>query len=118
MKKWNRWQDWAAVVGGAVAALSTIWTTHTTQSMWLMVVLGVVIAVSGVVNLSSPGMVWVEGVQLVAGAALILAPWFGSYTDQTGAAWISWIAGAIVVIATGFAFKPSNDAHHNAVASH
>ncbi|MDD0857654.1 hypothetical protein NHF46_07730 [Arthrobacter alpinus] len=52
MKKWNRWQDWAAFVGGAVAALSPIWTAHTTQSMWLMVVLGVVIAVSGVVNLS------------------------------------------------------------------
>ncbi|WP_237759855.1 SPW repeat domain-containing protein [Arthrobacter alpinus] len=50
--------------------------------------------------------------------ALILAPWFGSYTAQTGAAWISWIAGADVVIATGFAFKPSNVAHHNAAASH
>lgn len=118
MKKWTRWQDWAAVIAGVVAALTPLWSTHTNSSVWLMVVLGVAIAASGVVNLASPGMPWVETAQLILGALLVLAPWFGSYTGYTGAAWTSWIAGAVVVVATVFAIRPSTEAHQHAVPSH
>lgn len=118
VKNWTRWQDWTAVVAGAVAALSPLWTAHTTASVWLMVILGVVIAASGVVNLASPGMPWVETAQVVLGAVLVLAPWLGVYTGQTGAAWTSWIAGAVVVIASALALRPSTDAHQHAVPSH
>ena len=83
--------------------------------MWLMIILGVVIAASGLVNLATPGTPWVEWVQLILGAALIVSPWVGSYTAHTGASWTSWIAGAVVVVVTAFAIKPSSDAHHHAV---
>lgn len=118
MKKWTRWQDWVVVAAGAVAALSTLWTAQNTASMWLMVVLGVLVAASGVVNLSTPGMPWVEWVQLLLGIALLAAPWMGAYTGHSGAAWTSWIAGAVVAVASGFAINPSTKAHHHAVPSH
>ncbi|NVM99822.1 SPW repeat protein [Arthrobacter sp. SDTb3-6] len=118
MKKWTRWQDWAAVAAGAVAALSTLWTTQTTSSTWLMVALGVLIAASGAVNLAAPDAPWIEWLQVVLGAALVVSPWAGSYTGHSGAAWTSWIAGAVVVVATGLAISPSTAAHHHAIPSH
>ncbi|NVM94198.1 SPW repeat domain-containing protein [Arthrobacter wenxiniae] len=118
MKKWTRWQDWAAVAAGAVAALSTLWTTQSTASTWMMVAGGVLIAVSGVINLAAPGMPWIEWVQVILGAVLVLSPWMASYTGHSGAAWTSWIAGAVVVVASGFAISPSTQAHHHAVPSH
>jgi len=117
VKKWTRWQDWAAVIGGAVAALTPLWATHSTSSMWLMIILGVVVAASGLVNLATPGAPWVEWVQLILGAALVLAPSFGTYTAHAGAAWTSWIAGAGIVVATLFALKPSAEAANMVVPS-
>lgn len=118
MKKWTRWQDWAAVAAGAVAALSTLWTTRNTASMWLVVAGGVPIAASGVINLAAPGTPWIEWVQIILGAALVLSPWMASYTGHYGAAWTSWIGGAVVVVFSGFATSPSTEAHHHAVPSH
>lgn len=119
MKKWNRWQDWAAVAAGAAAALSPIWATHSTASLWMMIGLGVLIAASGIVNLAVPGTPWAEWVQVVLGAILVAGPWLGSYTGHTGASWTSWIAGAVVLVATAFAIRPSTEAHHhNPITSH
>jgi putative Mn2+ efflux pump MntP len=71
------------------------------------------------VNLAVPGMPAVECAQVVIGLLLFLSPWLGSYTQQAGAAWTSWIGGAIAVIATAIAIRPSMEmSHHRMMPSH
>ena len=115
MKKWTRWQDWVAIVAGLVAALSTIWLKQAGMSTILMLVFGVLLIISGLINLSVPGQPVVEWAQAVIGLLLFLSPWFGSYATQMGAAWFSWICGAVAVIVTAAAIKPSTEMHHHRV---
>jgi hypothetical protein len=113
MKQWTRWQDWVAVVVGLYAAVSTLWTEQAGMSTSLMVTFGGLLVVSGLVNLAMPGMPVVEWAQVVIAALLFLSPWIGSYSAQTGAAWTSWVGGAIAVAVTAAAIKPSTEVRHN-----
>lgn len=118
MKKWTRWQDWAAVIVGLYAALSTLWTTQGGMSTVLMVVCGVLLIVSGVVNLAMPGRMAIEWAQVVIGLLLFFSPWIGVYAHLAGAAWTSWIGGAIAVVATALAIKPVHLSHNKMMPSH
>jgi SPW repeat len=115
MKKWTRWQDWVAVAAGLYVALSTIWVASAGASVALMLVLGILLIASGVVNLARPGMVAMEWVQGVLGALLFISPWVGVYATQTGAAWTSWICGAIGIVVAVLAIQPSSRTHHQAI---
>src|SRR3979490_722538 len=97
MKKWTRWQDWVAVAAGLYVALSTIWTTQMGASTSLMLILGVRLVAAGVWSLAMPGLVSMEWIHVALGALLIISPFVGNYTTSVGAAWTSWIAGAITV---------------------
>jgi hypothetical protein len=119
----RRWQDWAAVVIGAVVALSPLWVDTNTAAMWSMIVLGVLVAVTGLANMTSPDMdmvVWAMG---VLGVLLFVAPWVTGYADLGGAAWTSWIGGALTVL-TALVAMPEGSrmhiGHHHGggVASH
>jgi hypothetical protein len=117
MKKWTRWEDWVAIAAGLVAALSTLFVPAMGASVAMMVTLGVLLIISGVVNLAYPGLVAMEYVQGALGLLLIISPWIGGYADATtfGAAWLSWICGAVAVVAAALAIRPSMQAHHNAI---
>ena len=114
MKQWTRWQDWVAVAAGAYAALSTLWTTQSGASAIFMVTLGVLLVVAGVWNLAMPRLVSTEWIEAILGAVLFLAPWIGGYASQPGAAWTSWICGAIALIAGLWAALPATRAHQEA----
>ncbi len=122
MKRWNRWQDYVAIVAGAYAALSTMWTTQQGSSRTMMIVLGVLLVVAGVWNLTSPGQPVGEWVQMVLGALLFISPWIAGYTAHTGASWTSWIAGAVALIAAVMALQPSmherTNTHHGGAVAH
>lgn len=112
MKKWTRWEDWVAVGVGLVAAGAALLMPPMGASMPWMLVLGVLLIAAGVVNLAMPGMVAMEYVQLALGALLFVAPWLAGYADmQYGAAWISWIGGAVVVIVAALAIRPAMRTH-------
>ncbi|MCU6480311.1 uncharacterized membrane protein HdeD (DUF308 family) [Arthrobacter silviterrae] len=111
MKKWNRWQDYVAVVAGLYAALSTMWTTQQASSMVMMIGCGVLLIAAGVWNLMSPGTPVAEWVQMVLGALLFISPWLAGYSGHMGAAWTSWIAGAVALIAGVLAVQPSMREH-------
>lgn len=115
MKKWTRWQDWVAIAAGLFTALSTIWVAPAGASVALMIVLGVLLIASGVVNLARPGMVSMEWVQGVLGVLLFISPWAGVYASAMGAAWTSWICGVIAVVVALLAMQPSMKMHHNAI---
>ena len=122
MKRWNRWQDYVAVIAGLYAALSTMWTTQQGSSMVMMIGCGVLLIAAGAWNLSSPGQPVAEWVQMVLGALLFVSPWIAGYTAHTGATWTSWIAGAVALIAGVLALQPSMhehaEGHHGGVAAH
>ncbi|MEV4056436.1 SPW repeat protein [Amycolatopsis sp. NPDC049688] len=113
-RAWSRPHDWAEVVIGVVAALSPLWLSTDTTAMWTMVVLGVLIALDGLVSLAMPGMVYGEGVQIALGVLLFIAPWVMGYTEFNGASWTSWIAGVLTVIAGAAAMPVANAAHRTA----
>lgn len=116
MKKWTRWEDWVAVVAGLAVALSALFVAPIGASVAMMVTLGVLLVISGLVNLASPGLVAMEYVQGVLGVLLIISPWIGGFADTTAtAAWMSWIGGAVVVIVAALAIRPSMRAHHDAI---
>jgi hypothetical protein len=114
MKQWTRWQDWVAVAAGAYAALSTLWTTQSGASTIFMITLGVLLVIAGVWNLAMPRLVSTEWVEAILGAVLFLAPWLGGYAAQAGAAWTSWICGAIALIAGLWAVVPAMRTHQEA----
>ena len=111
MKKWSRWQDYVAVVAGLFAALSTIWTTQQASSRVMMIGVGVLLVLSGVWNLMSPGMPVAEWVQMILGALLFISPWIAGYTGHLGAAWTSWIAGGVSLVVAVLAVQPSMRQH-------
>jgi hypothetical protein len=118
MKRWIRWEDYAAGACGLYAALSVLWTTQTTTSRTLMLLFGIVLIATAVLNLAMPGTPWLEYAQCAAGVLLFASPWLGAYTGQTGAAWTSWITGAIAAVVTAAAIRPAIKAHHTMIPSH
>jgi hypothetical protein len=117
MKKWTRWEDWVAIAAGVAVALSAMFVPAMGASVAIMVTLGVLLVISGVVNLAFPGLVAMEYVQGALGVLLIISPWVGGYADAMtfGAAWMSWICGAIAVVVAALAIRPSMQAHHDAI---
>ena len=97
MKKWYRWQDYATVAAGLFTAIAVLWTRQQNMSTTFMLLFGGLLIISGIINLAMPGTPVVEYAQAVLAALLILSPWLGSYTGATGAAWTSWIAGAVAL---------------------
>ncbi len=117
MKKWTRWEDWVAIAAGLAVALSTMFLPPMGASVAIMLTLGILLVASGVVNLAFPGMVAMEYVQGALGLLLIISPWVGGYADAMtfGAAWMSWICGAVAVVVAALAVRPSMRAHHDAI---
>jgi hypothetical protein len=47
---------------------------------------------------------------------LLVSPWIGGYADaMTGAAWVSWIGGAVAIVVAALAIRPSMEAHRGAI---
>ncbi|MET0714822.1 MAG: SPW repeat protein [Mycetocola sp.] len=115
MKKWTRWQDWAAVALGLYVALSVLWTTQAGTSMPILITLGVLLAGSGVVSLAMPGLVSMEWIHVVIGALLVISPWVGGYASQMGVAWTSWICGALAIVVGALAIQPARQAHRSPI---
>lgn len=98
-RKWVRWQDWVALVIGVVVALTPLWfDPGTTSGLWMMIVVGALLALSALWSLAMPGMLASEWAHAVIGVGIVVAPWVGAFTAETGAAVTSWIGGALAII--------------------
>jgi uncharacterized membrane protein HdeD (DUF308 family) len=111
VRPWTRPYDWAEVVLGVVAALSTTWMDTDNAAMWTMIVLGVLVALDGLASLAAPGQVYGEGIQIVLGVLMFISPWVIGYTELNGISWTSWIIGALTVIAGAAALPVAQAAH-------
>jgi uncharacterized membrane protein HdeD (DUF308 family) len=112
-KQWTRWQDWVALVVGVLVALSplVVSTAGEPGALTTLIVLGVLLAVTSLWSLYSPGMVATEYVHAVLGVLLFLAPFVFTYVALSGAAWTSWIAGIVAVVVGLWAVPVSTKAH-------
>ncbi|SDC60683.1 SPW repeat domain-containing protein [Actinokineospora iranica] len=117
VRPWTRPHDWAEVVLGVVALASPLWTDTNNAAMWTMIVLGALVALDGLLSLARPDMVAGEAVQIVLGGLMFLAPWVMGYTELSAISWMSWIIGALTVIA-GAAALPVAQAAHRMAGSH
>lgn len=117
-RAWTRPHDWAEVVLGVVAVLTPLWMDTNAAALWILIVLGALVALDGLLSLARPGLIYGEGVQVVLGALLFISPWVMSYTALSGAAWSSWIIGGLTVIVGAAAFPVANAVHDRMAGQH
>ncbi|WP_037043894.1 SPW repeat protein [Pseudonocardia halophobica] len=117
-KAWTRWQDWVALVIGVLAALSPVVVATDAAAAWPLVVLGVVLALTALWSLAAPGSVASEYGHGVLGVLLFIAPWVMGYSDLTGAAWTSWVAGVLAVLVAASALPAATSAHRGLAGTH
>jgi len=98
MFKESRAQDYVAVVLGIVAALSPIWVDHSGRAMWTLIILGVLIALTGLAQLTRPAMAGMDYAMGLFGALLFISPWVMNFHAFNGASWTSWIIGVLTVV--------------------
>jgi uncharacterized membrane protein HdeD (DUF308 family) len=111
-RAWTRWSDWVEVVVGVVALLSPLlWLDTSTRTLWTMLVLGALIAIDGLISLAAPRQLASETIQAVLGVLLFIAPWVMGFASDPGAAWTSWIAGALTIVASGIAIPAMRTTH-------
>jgi hypothetical protein len=117
MQKWTRWQDWLALVAGAYAALSPIWTATDNAATWTMVVLGVLTAAIALWSLAMPNDRISEYSLVLMGVLLIVSPWVMGFANIDEMALTAWIAGAVTAV-SGVLGLPQVDQrmhHHRAI---
>ena len=93
MKSWNRMQDAVAVVLGVFAALSPMWLDTTDRAMWSLVVLGVLVALSGLAHMARPDMAMADYAMGVFGVLMFISPWVMNFDALRGASWTAWVVG-------------------------
>lgn len=117
-KQWTRWQDWGAVVLGIIAGLSVLWLTVSDAAMWSLLVFGVLLLATGLWSLAMPGSVASEYVHIALGALFFISPWVLGYADATGAAWTSWVIGALAVVVGASAVPVATTVHRGMAGQH
>ena len=99
MQKWTRWQAWMALVAGAYAALSPLWTRTNDTATLTMVALGVITAAIALWSLAMAEDRVSEYALVVMGVLFIASPWVMGFERLDAMALTAWIVGAITVIA-------------------
>jgi hypothetical protein len=101
MRSWTRWQDYVSLVAGLYAMLTPLWVdvSGTDGATGSLIVMGALLALASLWSLARPGVVAVEWLHVLFGVLMLVAPWAFAYTDHHGAAWTSWIMGAVGVAA-------------------
>ncbi|MEU8896533.1 SPW repeat protein [Nocardia sp. NPDC048505] len=114
----NRAQDGLAVILGAFAALSTLWVATNDNAFWALIVLGVLIALAGLVRWRRASMVALGYAMALFGALLFLSPWVLDFTDYFGASWTAWVVGVATVVVAVAALPAVSGRLHNMAPHH
>ncbi len=105
MKAWTRWQDWVSAVLGVILFV-TPWflgTVTSASGSWDAWIVGIVIVILALVSLGLPtSSATFEWGVLMVGAWLFISPWVLGFTAISTAAWVAWIIGLLLIVASGW----------------
>lgn len=123
MKSWNRMQDAVAIVLGVFAALSPIWLDTTDRARWTLIVLGVLVALTGLAHMARPDMPVAQYTLAVLGVLMFIAPWVMNFHALRGASWTAWVVGVLTVVVAVSAMpvlsaRGADHRGHGGVAAH
>ena len=106
MTTWRRWQDWVVVGLGVVLFLTpfVFGETAQTSAAASAYVLGVVIALAGLLNATMRQAGGLEIIPAVLAVILFVSPWAFGFTAVTALAWSAWIVAILVALAVGSLF--------------
>ncbi|UGT39138.1 SPW repeat protein [Nocardia yamanashiensis] len=113
----SRTQDAVAVVLGAFTALSTLWVDHSDKAFWTLVVLGVLIAATGLGRMAKVLSDTADYALGLLGVLLFVSPWVMSFDNYSGASWTAWVVGALTVV-IALAAMPAVSTRLHAVTHH
>lgn len=110
MTAWKRWQDWAVVALGLVLLVTPFVFGDTSQTVAASsaYVLGVLIALSGILNAAMRRAGGLEFIPAVLAVILFVSPWAFGFTAVTALAWSAWIIAILIVVALGTVYAPQN----------
>src|SRR5712664_922912 len=110
MTTWRRWQDWVVVGLGVVLFLTpfAFGAAATSTAAYTAYVLGVLIALAGLLNAAMKDAGGLELIPAVLAVILFVSPWLFGFTAVTALAWSAWVIGILVVLATGSLFAMQN----------
>jgi hypothetical protein len=101
MRAWTRWQDWATVLLGVILIATPVVfeTTSNVAASWTAFVMGGLMILIGLyaASMEEP-TAGIEGIPLVLGLALFVAPWVLSFTNVPEIAWMTWIIAMLVAV--------------------
>lgn len=99
MQKWTRWQAWVALLAGAYAAMSPLWTQTNDQATYTMVALGVLAAAIALWSLAMSEDRISEYVLMLMGVLFIASPWVMGFDNLDNMALTAWVVGAVTLVA-------------------
>lgn len=103
MTAWRRWQDWVVVGLGVVLFLTpfVFGETANTVAASTAYVLGVVIALAGVLNAAMRRAGGLELIPVLLAVIVFVSPWAFGFTAVTALAWSAWIIAILLVVTLG-----------------
>jgi len=106
MTTWRRWQDWVVVGLGVITVLTPFVFGETAQTVAASsaYVLGVLIALAGLLNAAMSKAGGLELIPAVLAVVLFVSPFAFGFTGVTALAWSAYIIAILVVLAVGSLF--------------
>ncbi|APE37306.1 hypothetical protein BOX37_29020 [Nocardia mangyaensis] len=114
----SRAQDFLAVVLGAFTALSPLWLNTNSNARWTLIVLGVLIAATGLVQMARASMASADYAMGLFGVLLFISPWAMDFTAFRGAAWTAWVVGVVTAVVAVAALPAMSQRLHNMAPHH
>jgi hypothetical protein len=114
----SRAQDFLAVVLGIFAALSPIWVATNDRAIWSLIVLGLLIALTGLAQMSRPAMAAADYAMGLFGVLLFISPWVMDFTEYRAASWTAWVIGVVTAVVAVAALPTVSGRLHEMVPHH
>lgn len=107
---WRRWQDWVVVGLGVIMFITPFVFGETSQTVAASTayVLGVLLALAGLLNAAMKEAGGLEVIPAVLAVILFVSPWAFGFTTVAALAWSAWVIGILVVLAAGSLFTMQN----------